>query len=277
MVNERIIQNNVWKRLWKSSTTHRVKLFAWRCIHDYHPTRIRLDRYNSSIGTQYAICDHNEETMEHLLFHCRHARTVWRLVNVDIDEVQRRCDSVSVWVESWFLNINNNDDDRWLATLMITAWILWKDRCNMVFQGVKLNPFNSMHRIQYHLHSHLLDKSMNTSIVNSSAHSQWNPHMQDVLKFNVDASFDEETNTLGTDIVLCSHAGNCEGIKGFYIYGVLSPGAGECMDIQEPLLWAREKRFTRIHIEADAKLVVQSITDNVLLIQWGNIESSEAD
>ncbi|XP_026417302.1 uncharacterized protein LOC113312782 [Papaver somniferum] len=111
---------------------------------------------------------------------------------------------------------------------------------------------------------------MNTSIVSSSAHSQLNPPMQDILKFNVDASFDEETNTLGTGVVLHTHAGTCEGIRGFYSDGALSLEAGECMAIREALLCAREKQFTSIHIEADAKLVVQSITDNVLLTRWEN-------
>ncbi|XP_026439157.1 uncharacterized protein LOC113337785 [Papaver somniferum] len=100
--------------------------------------------------------------------------------------------------------------------------------------------------------------------------SNWKPPENDVLKFNVDASFDAISNTLGTGVVLRSHTGDCEGVKGFYSNGVLSPEAGECTAILEALQWAKEKKLTRIQIEADAKLVVQSITDNVLLIQLEN-------
>ncbi|XP_026433495.1 uncharacterized protein LOC113330916 [Papaver somniferum] len=90
-----------------------------------------------------------------------------------------------------------------------------------------------------------------------------------------DASFDEETNTLGAGIVLRTHAGTCEGIRGFHSDEELSLEAGECMDIREALQWTREKKFTSIHIEADAKLVVQSIIDNVLLIQDDNRVADE--
>ncbi|XP_026419976.1 uncharacterized protein LOC113315954 [Papaver somniferum] len=145
LVNGRIIQNKVWKALWKRNTTHKIKLFAWRCIHDSHPTRHKLARYNDIIDSQCPICGNMEEAIEHLLFHYRHSRTVWRLVNVDIDEVKR----------------------------------------------------------------------------------------------------------------------NCEGIKGFYADGVLSPKTGECMVIREALIWSREKQLTRIHVEADANRDDNRVTDAI--------------
>ncbi|XP_026413417.1 uncharacterized protein LOC113309224 [Papaver somniferum] len=65
-------------------------------------------------------------------------------------------------------------------------------------------------------------------------------------------------------------SGSCKGIKGSYENGVLSAEAGECMAVREALSWAKEKRLNHIHIEADAKLVIQSITGRNLLIQWEN-------
>lgn len=43
------------------------------------------------------------------------------------------------------------------------------------------------------------------------------------------------------------------------------------MAIREALIWARRKSLTRIHIEADSKVVIQSITDISSLIQWENM------
>ncbi|XP_026438542.1 uncharacterized protein LOC113337068 [Papaver somniferum] len=86
--------------------------------------------------------------------------------------------------------------------------------------------------------------------------SQWKPPLQHFMKFNVDASFDYNTNTIGTGVVLRSHSSNCEGIKGTYADGPLNPEMGECMAIREDLTWAKEEHFTKIHIKADAKLVI---------------------
>lgn len=42
------------------------------------------------------------------------------------------------------------------------------------------------------------------------------------------------------------------------------------MEVHEALSWDKEKQLSRIHIEADAKLVIQSITGSTLLIHWEN-------
>ncbi|XP_026410865.1 uncharacterized protein LOC113306103 [Papaver somniferum] len=194
--------------------------------------------------------------MEHLLFSCSHARKVWRLMNINVDEVHNRGISISQWVESWFINNNGMADEKLLYTMMISAWIIWKDRCDVVFQGVSLNPFGSMHKIHYHLQSHMPDLPAHMHLNSTYRVSHWQPPIHDTLKFNVDASFNHDTNQLGTVIVLRSHTGTCEGIKGRYADGILSPEMGECMAIREALAWAKEKKFTKIHIEADAKLVI---------------------
>ncbi|XP_026410972.1 uncharacterized protein LOC113306228 [Papaver somniferum] len=161
-------------------------------------------------------------------------------------------------------------EEKMLYTLMTSAWNIWKDRCDVVFQGVSLNPFTSMHMIQYHLRSHFYDNNAFIRNINTHRISHWKHPMHDILKLNVDASFDYDTNQSGTGIVLRSHIGTCEGIKGNYADGILSPEMSECMAIREALVWAKEKHLKRIHIEVDAKLIIQSITGNVLRIQWEN-------
>lgn len=91
--------------------------------------------------------------------------------------------------------------------------------------------------------------------------------MQDTSKFNVDASFNHDTNHCGTGIVLRNFTGRCEGIKGQYTDGFLSPETGECMAIREALIWAKELHLKKIHIEADAKMDIQSMKENTVLIQ----------
>ncbi|XP_026396130.1 uncharacterized protein LOC113290763 [Papaver somniferum] len=58
------------------------------------------------------------------------------------------------------------------------------------------------------------------------------------------------------DIEAVHSTGSCEGIKESFSNGVLSPEAGECMAIREALTWANDKKILRIHIEADAQLVI---------------------
>ncbi|XP_026385013.1 uncharacterized protein LOC113280624 [Papaver somniferum] len=175
---------------------------------------------------------------------------------------------VEEWVTSWFFQYVQSKDDHWIYTVMIGAWIIWKDLCDVVFQGVTLNHLTSIRKIHYHLASHMHDSY--TAVITNSNISSWKPPLESILKYNTNGSFDSDSNQFGTGVVLRNSIGHCIGIKGTYGNGALSPEAVECMAIREALLWAKILNHTKIQIEADAKLVIQSINGHSLLIQWEN-------
>ncbi|XP_026459058.1 uncharacterized protein LOC113359680 [Papaver somniferum] len=122
-----------------------------------------------------------------------------------------------------------------------------------------LNPKTSMHKIQYYLAPHLHETAYILGTQYTDNHLHWKTPLCGTMKINVDASFDLDTNQLGIGFVLRDHAGTCNGIKGSYANGALSAEAGECMAVRESLSWEREKQLDNIHIEADSKLVIQSM------------------
>ncbi|XP_026396914.1 uncharacterized protein LOC113291615 [Papaver somniferum] len=262
-INGRIINSVVWKNLWRTGAARRVKLFIWKCIREINQTRDKLALYNAEQELQCGCCGAESETIEHLLLECRHARVVWRGVNINIDAVRSNCTSVSEWCTSWF-SPDSSSDEIWLYTLMIGAWIIWKERCDAIFQGVSLNPLNSVHKINYHLHSHLKSHNIASELTHCSLSHQ--PPTPSIININVDAYFDNTTKKMGTGLIIRDETGACGGIKGRFANGTLNPEERECMAIRE----AKEKSFTIIHIKADAKLVIQSITGTISLIQWEN-------
>ncbi|XP_026409878.1 uncharacterized protein LOC113304974 [Papaver somniferum] len=267
-VNGRIIQFVVWKALWKSGATHRIKLFIWKCIREINQTRDKLAVYNIEQEKKCGSRGSCTETIEHFLLECKHARDVWRGVNINIDAIRNNCTSVSEWCTSWFTT-DNSTNEHWMFTLMIGAWIIWKDRCDSIFQGISLNPINFVHKINYHLISHL--KSHN--IVHEHMHSitsHWVPPYPGIIKINVDAPFDSFTSKIGTGLIIRDETGDCIGIKGSFTHGALNPEEGECMEIHEALAWAKKKSYFKIQIEEDATLVIQSLTGTTSLIQWEN-------
>ncbi|XP_026460097.1 uncharacterized protein LOC113360875 [Papaver somniferum] len=219
-VNGRNIENKIWGLLWKTNTAHRIKLFSWKCIRDLHNTRYKLSTYNENIAPHCVICGGGEETIEHLFFECDYAKKIWRLLSVNIDTVHSTHHYVS--------------------------------ECDAIFQGVSLNSVSSIHKITYHMHSHFHEPLSNNITLNISMISQWKPPLHNILKLNVDASFCHTTKTLGTGVVLRTGTGSCEGVKGSFSNGVLSPEARECMAIREALTWANDRRLLKIHIEAYA-------------------------
>ncbi|XP_026451196.1 uncharacterized protein LOC113351423 [Papaver somniferum] len=208
-VNGNIVSASTWKKLWGCNIAHRIKLFSWKCLRNLNSTRSKLVIYDAEIDTRCGVCGMGEETLEHLLLECPHARKVWREVNIDIDAVTSRFDRVSNWVY-WFSSGSYGIDEKWL------------------------------------------------------------PPVKGVLKFNIDASFDHNTNELGTAVVLRDHTRHCKGIRGKYADGILNAEMGECMAIREALSWAKRMQYTSIQVEADAELVIQTINGVSLLIPWEN-------
>ncbi|XP_026408995.1 uncharacterized protein LOC113304149 [Papaver somniferum] len=100
--------------------------------------------------------------------------------------------------------------------------------------------------------------------------SNWIPPINGVVKINVDGSYNEDTNHFGNDIVLRDYIGTCLGIKGRSGDEALNPEAVECMTVIEALSWAKDLKYTRIEIEANGKLVIESINGKILPIQCEN-------
>ncbi|XP_026459360.1 uncharacterized protein LOC113360022 [Papaver somniferum] len=233
-VDGRTIERKVWKTLWKCKAAQRIELFALKCIRGLHSSKYKRAIYNNSLEVHCDICGHSVETIKHILFECRHARKVWRGININIDTIRVNYGSVSEWVTSCFSQYFQSKDDHWLYTLMIGAWIIWKDRCDVVFQGVTLNHITSIRKIHYHIASHMHDSY--TVVIPNSTISRWKPPLESILKYNTDGSFDSDSNQFGTGVVLCNSTGHCIGTKGTYVNGALSPEVVECMAIREALL-----------------------------------------
>ncbi|XP_026410344.1 uncharacterized protein LOC113305537 [Papaver somniferum] len=243
ILNGRTIEPTIWKSLWSSKTAHRIKLFAWKCIRELIPTKRKLVMFNSNIDMSCGCCGAATETIKHLLLNCRHAahaRSVWRCVNINMDAIRSNCNSVVEWVTSWFSTGNNTIDGKRLHTLMIGTWRIWKDICDSVFQGVSLNPHSTAHKINYHLASRMHDSSHVSFCASNPRFSHWKPPLQDIVKINVDASFEYLTKQLGTGLIVRDHTWACGGIRGNYTNEVLNAETGKYMAVREALEWAKE-------------------------------------
>ncbi|GJN13726.1 hypothetical protein PR202_gb00464 [Eleusine coracana subsp. coracana] len=66
-----------WKRLWKTWTPAKCKLFLWLAIRNKCWTADRLANRGLDHPEKCPLCDQEEETIQHLLTTCVVAREVW--------------------------------------------------------------------------------------------------------------------------------------------------------------------------------------------------------
>jgi hypothetical protein len=126
----------IFKAIWKSRCTPRVKFFAWLVLVDRLNTKSMLHRRHLNIqdDSLCVMCDRDEEeTIDHLFFECPFARECWVTIHFDWD--------VSV-------QLNDRLTEARLAShlpffteaALIAAWELWKLRNDRVFHRRDPSP-----------------------------------------------------------------------------------------------------------------------------------------
>lgn len=70
-------ENEVWKLIWKLKVPPKIRVFWWRVIHEFLPTRkILHDRHVEPIAN-CELCGVDEESIRHVLCQCTVAWAFW--------------------------------------------------------------------------------------------------------------------------------------------------------------------------------------------------------
>ncbi|XP_026443767.1 uncharacterized protein LOC113343883 [Papaver somniferum] len=208
---------------------HKVKIF----IKDIVPTKVKLNRYKKDITPICSRCTQAEETLNHLLIECHHSRAVWFGMNVNVSSLQDQHIQVKEWILSWFSQTTGSAQvsNNWTATIMITAWFVWKNRCLKEFENKNQNLHSTIYSIN-NLLKLFIDGNLHGSKPSAAC---WIPPNSDVLKLNIDASFDHTSTCVGVGLIIRNSTGTCEGIRGRFFNGGVDPEHAECLAFQEAI------------------------------------------
>lgn len=67
-----------WKEIWKLEVPPKVRIFWWRVLHEFLPTRQVLHRRHIEKIANCEVCGEPKETIKHVLVDCTVARSFWR-------------------------------------------------------------------------------------------------------------------------------------------------------------------------------------------------------
>ncbi|XP_026377561.1 uncharacterized protein LOC113271854 [Papaver somniferum] len=214
----------VWKRLWKVNVSHKVKLFIWKCLKGIVPALFKISHYKTGIDTFCPHCGSHNETLEHLLYDCTYASSVWMDMNVNVSNLQTHHISVSTWIISWFTSFqaaHNDQYNNWLLILMNTAWQIWKNRCDKLFRNESPNKWITLSNIRWVIRQCENEQGQNKQV--RPKNNNWKPPANNQLKINIDASFDNVTKKFGIGLIARDSAGKSRGIRGKSCNGGLDP------------------------------------------------------
>lgn len=70
-------QEDVWISLWKLSVPPKLKVFIWKCLHEFIPCKEHLFQKKLIRDTECPSCGAAVESPSHLFFKCDFARAFW--------------------------------------------------------------------------------------------------------------------------------------------------------------------------------------------------------
>lgn len=141
------LKKEEWKMLWKMKTPNKVKNFWWKACKNALATKENLFKRRCAHDRLCPICEIETESIEHMLFWCSWAKSVWFGCNIKpFGELEGNA-SITKWVANMVEQLPTAKATVFMEKVANIAWQIWKKRNDFVFNKVKANPLSTINSI----------------------------------------------------------------------------------------------------------------------------------
>ncbi|CAA7041304.1 unnamed protein product [Microthlaspi erraticum] len=129
----------IYEKCWKVKSTPKIKVFMWKACSGSLAVmeRLRTRGIRGDLGC--LLCQHELESINHILFECPQARLVWALSNVPSPE-NGFCSSLFENLNLFGVMARKDVPEDIRSVPPWVLWVLWKNRNAMVFEGKRFEP-----------------------------------------------------------------------------------------------------------------------------------------
>lgn len=207
--------NPIKKLIWALLAPSKIKVFMWKAVSGALPVAEKLASRGISLDQRCQLCGLEGESINHLLFVCTFARQVWALCNLPSPEDGFA--GHSLYYNMFFiLQLAKNDHIQAEKRRAIPwiLWRLWKNRNNLVFEGLVFQVLDMIQKIQEDADEWFLAQQVEQEFQAidrmqcSSAKSIWRPPEKPWLKCNLAFSWDRVGKVSGAAWVLRNFNGS---------------------------------------------------------------------
>lgn len=188
---------NVLKDLiWQLKIAPKIKVFLWKVVCGAIPVADKIASRGMRIDTRCQMCGLDRESPNHVLFSCAVARQVWALSNIPFPE--SGFDVASVYQNMFYLlqlKKKKQIPKEIKRTFPWILWLLWKNRNNLIFDGLRFLGSETMGKVREDTNQWFLAKELDQvdrdgdNRGNENWHEQWSPPPASWLKCNIGSSW----------------------------------------------------------------------------------------
>ena len=122
--------------VWNPAAPPKTGVFAWEAAWGNVLTLDQLKRRGMTFANRCFMCEEEEETIDHLMFHCKFAKMLWDLVLSIVGISWVFPHSVLHNLLAWQgAAVGKKRKKIWLATPLCLFWNLWNARNRLVFEN----------------------------------------------------------------------------------------------------------------------------------------------
>lgn len=251
-----------WSRIWKLNIPPKVRVFWWRVVNGFLPTRGELHRRHIEPLPNCEVCGLADESIKHDLLECTVARAFWEQVKVFTGVKIPMLHPVS-----WARDIVDPEVIKSIdaGVILCSMWSIWMSRNERKHgkQGVPVKV-----AVQWAIDTAfdlwLLAHPIKSTVPQVSSPRSWQPPERQWIKYNVDAAFYPGNGTASSGVVLRDHAGRtCGGKAAWYEY-CLNALTAEAVACRDGMVYALERGVRRLKLESDCHVLVRLWNDRAI-------------
>lgn len=135
-------------QIWRSRAPATCKFFTWLAARERCWTADRLERRHLPRPVDCPFCDQASKTINHILLGCVLVRQVW-LPIIDNWNKPNWLPTAEANLAKWWTEINpqHHLQKRKWTVILLVAWMLWKHRNDIVFNGASPSPEEVLKKI----------------------------------------------------------------------------------------------------------------------------------
>lgn len=125
----------LWKAIWSLNVPKKIRIFWWRVCKNGLATKENLFRRRCAPSDICPICNSEVESIEHLLFFCSWAHTVWFGCKIMFNGPCGSPNSAIQWTAKIYQALHKKEATAMVSKVAFIAWNVWKSRNNFVFRN----------------------------------------------------------------------------------------------------------------------------------------------